>query len=48
MPKKSVSEHLWRVNMVKDPKHYLNMHGRILVIFFDHSEIESAQIFMFS
>ena len=27
--KRSVSEHLWTVNMLKGPKHCLNLHGRI-------------------
>ena len=35
---KLVSEHLLTVNMLKDPKHCLNLHGSIFVIFFDHSE----------
>ena len=47
MPKKPVPEHLWRVNLVKGPKHCLNMHGRIFVIFFDHSDIELAQKILF-
>ena len=36
--KSPVSEHLWAVNMLKAPKHCLNLHGSIFVIFFDHSE----------
>ena len=40
--KSPVSEHLWTVNMLKRPKHFLNLHGSIFVIFFDHSERESA------
>ena len=33
-----VSGHLWTVNMLKGPKHCLNLHGSIFVRFFDHSE----------
>ena len=28
------SEHLWTVNMLKGPKHCLNLHGSSFVIFF--------------
>ena len=35
--KSRVSEHLWRVNMFKCPKDFLNLHGSIFVRFFDHS-----------
>ena len=41
-PKNSVSEHLWTDNMLKGPKHYLNLHGSIFVIFFDHIEQKSS------
>ena len=41
--KSPVSEHLWIVKMLKDPKHFLNMHGSILVIFLDHSERKSPR-----
>ena len=34
-PKNPVSEHLWTVNMLKGPKHCLNLHGSVFVIFFD-------------
>ena len=44
---KLVSEHLLTVNMLKDPKHCLNLHGSIFSIFFDHSERESAQKILF-
>ena len=50
MPKKLVSQHLWRVNMfkgLKRPKHCLLMHGTVFVIFFDYSDRKSAQKFMF-
>ena len=39
--KATVSEHLWTVNMLKGPKHCLNMDGSIFVMFFDHSEKKS-------
>ena len=35
-----VSEHLWVVNMLKAPKHWLILQRSIIVIFFDRSEIE--------
>ena len=41
MPKKSVSEQLWTVNMLKGPKDCLNLQGSIFVKFFDHSERKS-------
>ena len=47
MPKEPVTEHLWTANMLKGPKHCLNLHGRIFVIFFDHSERKSAQKILF-
>ena len=37
-----MSEHLWTVNMLKAPKDCLNVHESIFVIFFDHSEKQSA------
>ena len=40
--KSPVSEHLWTVNMLKGPKHCLNLHGTVFVIFFDHSQRKSA------
>ena len=40
--KNLVWEHLSTVKMLKDPKHCLNLHGSIFVIFFDHSERKSA------
>ena len=33
-----VSEHLWTVNMLKGPKHCLNLHSSIFAIYFDHCE----------
>ena len=46
-----VSEYLWRVNMLKGPKdkqsEYANMHGRIFLSFFDHSERKSAEKILF-
>ena len=39
--KATVSEHLWTVNMLKGPKHCLNLHGSVFVIFFDHFQIRS-------
>ena len=41
-PKNPVSEHLWTVNMLKGPKHCLNLDGSNFVMFFDHLEIKSA------
>ena len=32
-----VSEHLWTVNILKGPKHCLNVQGRFFVRFFDPS-----------
>ena len=43
MPKQPRSEHLWKVNMLKGPKNFFNLHGRIFVIVFEHSERKSAQ-----
>ena len=43
MPKSPVWGHLWTVNILKGPKHCLNLHGSIFVIFSDHSEKQSAQ-----
>ena len=39
----AVSEHLWTANMLKGPKHCLNLHGIIFIIFFAHSERQSGQ-----
>ena len=36
-PTSPVSEHLWKVNMLKGAKHCINLHGNIFVIFFDLS-----------
>ena len=41
--KSPVSEHLWRVNMLKGPKHYLNRHGSFFAIFLDPSKRKSAR-----
>ena len=40
-PKKPVSENLLTVNILKGPKHCLNLHGSIFVIFFDNSQTKS-------
>ena len=40
--KAPVSEHLWKFNILKGPKHCFNPHGIIFVIFFVHSERKSA------
>ena len=45
--KSSKSEHLWTVNMLKEQKECLNLHGSIFVIFFDDSENKSAQRILF-
>ena len=37
-----VSEYLWADNILKAPKHCLNLHPSIFVISFDHSEKKSA------
>ena len=39
---RTLSEHLWKVNMLKGAKHCLNLHGSSFVIFFDHSERTSV------
>ena len=41
--KRLVSEHLLAVNMLDAPKYCLNLHGIIFVIFFDHSDRNSAR-----
>ena len=38
-----MSEHLWTVNMLKDPKDLLNLRGSIFVKFFDHSDRKLPQ-----
>ena len=43
-----VSQHLWTGNTSEGPKHYLNLQGRIFVIFSDHSERKSSQKICFS
>ena len=40
MPKKPRVRTLMATQHVKAPKHCLNLHGGIFVIFFDHSEIK--------
>ena len=45
--KSPVSEHLLTVNMLKGPKGSLNLHGRIFVIFFYHSEKKAARKSLF-
>ena len=45
--KSFVSEYLWTLNMLKAPKDCLDLHGSILVIFFDHSESKSARKILF-
>ena len=42
MGKKALSEPLWTVNILKDPKHYLNVHGSIFAILFYNSEKKCA------
>ena len=39
---RTLSEHLWKFNMLKGAKHCLNLHGSSFVIFFDHSERTSV------
>ena len=38
-----MSEHLSRVNMLKDPKDCLDMHGGIFLVFRDHYDRNSAR-----
>ena len=38
-----MSEHVWTANMLNDPKHCLNLHSSVFVIYFDHSARKSAQ-----
>ena len=45
--KSAMSEHLWTLNMLKDPNDCLILHGSIFVKFFDNSERKSAQKIMF-
>ena len=45
--KSRVSEHLWSINMWKCPKHCLNLHSSIFVIFFNHSEMKSVPKILF-
>ena len=40
--KRSMSKHLWTVNMLKGPKDCLNPDGSIFVTFFDHFENKSG------
>ena len=40
--KSHVSQHFCAVNVLKAPKHCLNLHASILVIFFDHSDRNST------
>ena len=42
-----VSEHLRKANVLKDRKHWLNLHNQILVIFFGHPESYSARKILF-
>ena len=45
--KKPVSEHLWAVNMLKAPKHCLNVHGNILSDFsitMKENELEKIRV----
>ena len=46
-PKSRVAEHFWGVNMLEGPKHCINLHGNMFVIFFDHSETKSYPIILF-
>ena len=41
-PKSYESEHLWAVNMLKGPKHCINLQGSIFVQFFEYPERKSA------
>ena len=45
--KNPVPEHLWTFNILKCPKHCLNLYGSIVVKFFDHSERKSDQKILF-
>ena len=46
-PKSCVSEHLWRVNMWKGPKHCINLHRSVVGIIFDHFGTKSARKTLF-
>ena len=41
-PNSSALEQLWTINKLKGPKHCINLHGSIFVIFFNHSETKWA------
>ena len=45
--KSSKSEHLWTVNMLKEPIECSNLRGSIFLRFFDDSENKSAQKILF-
>ena len=52
MPKSAVTqipvfENIRTVNMLKGPKHCINLHGSIFFTFFDYSEKESARKTLF-
>ena len=40
MPKKPLTEYLWRVNMLKGLKDCLNLQGSIFFILFDKNQLE--------
>ena len=42
-----VLKYLWTVNISKGPKHCLNLHRSIFVVFFDHSQKNSAGKILF-
>ena len=48
MPKNSLQEHLWTVNMLKGPKDCLNRHGSILWYFFITLKVNQLQKFFLS
>ena len=45
--KSSLLEYLWTVNILKGPKHCLNLHRNIFVVFCDHSQRNSARKILF-
>ena len=46
-PKSLMSEHICTVNMLKVPKHCINVHGSIFVIFFEDLEGKTARKTLF-
>ena len=45
--KSPVLKYLWTVNISEGPKHCLNLHRSVFVVFFDHSQKNSARKTLF-